>query len=195
MLHLVFRAVFWGLCTFSPVSECFMNNLSFSERVLLAISEVGGLAEALTTWDSLKDTDWDRTPSLADSENEMDSLMGDGWHRVCGRRRPQDKLSNPLHRSMGWFQSQQSHSSPRQTGFFATVSLQPAPPSTIPLTRFVGIECDDRCIEPRYFHHTTSWREIGLTARQMPVPNSFLIWLIYNAWFAPVSRKSPFKTF
>ena len=44
--------------------------------MLLAISEVGGLIEALTPWDSLKDTDWDsETLSLADSENEMDSLI------------------------------------------------------------------------------------------------------------------------
>ena len=45
--------------------------------MLLAISEVGGLIEALTPWDSLKDTDWDsETLSLADSENEIDSLIG-----------------------------------------------------------------------------------------------------------------------
>ena len=68
--------LFWASATFSLVSEVATWIVSFSEKVLLAISEVDGLAEALITWDSLKDTDWDReTLSLADSENEMDSLM------------------------------------------------------------------------------------------------------------------------
>ena len=68
--------VFWASATFSLVSEVTTWIVSFSKRVLLAISEVDGIAEALTTWDSLKDTDWDRESlSLADSENEIDSLM------------------------------------------------------------------------------------------------------------------------
>ena len=68
--------VVWATASFSLVSEVATWIVSFSERVLLAISEVGGLIDALTTWDSLKDTDWDRESlSLADSENEIDSLI------------------------------------------------------------------------------------------------------------------------
>jgi len=140
--------VFWASATFSPVSGVATWIVSFSERVLLAISEVDGLAEALTTWDSLKDTDWDReTLSLADSENEMDSLME--WladTESVVDVVPKTRLSEPATPIDGLISEPTvafiSFSS-ANTGLATVVAPASAPSTTIPLTRFVGIECDD----------------------------------------------------
>jgi len=140
--------VFWASATFSLVSEVATWIASFSERVLLAISEVDGLAEALTPWDSLKDTDWDReTLSLADSENEMDSLME--WFADTESVVdvvPKTKLSCPTTPVDGLISDPTvafiSFSS-ANTGLATVVAPARAPSTTIPLTRSAGIECDD----------------------------------------------------
>ena len=140
--------VVWASATFSLVSEVATWIAPFSERVLLAISEVDGLAEALTTWDSLKDTDWDReTLSLADSENEMDSLME--WladTESVVDVVPKTRLSEPATPVDGLISEPTvafiSFSS-ANTGLATVVAPARAPSTTIPLTRSAGIECDD----------------------------------------------------
>ena len=140
--------VFWASATFSLVSEVATWIASFSERVLLAISEVDGLAEALTTWDSLKDNDWDReTLSLADSENEIDSLMD--WladTESVVDVVPNTRLSEPATPVDGLISDPTvafiSFSS-ANTGLATVVAPARAPSTTIPLTRSAGIECDD----------------------------------------------------
>ena len=140
--------LFWASTTFSLVSEVAGWIAPFSERVLLAISEVDGLAEALTTWDSLKDTDWDRERlSLADSENEMDSLME--WltdTESVVDVVPNTRLSEPATPVDGLISDPTvafiSFSS-ANTGLATVVAPARAPSTTIPLTRSVGIECDD----------------------------------------------------
>ena len=140
--------VFWASATFSLVSEVATWIASFSERVLLAISEVDGLAEALTPWDSLKDTDWDReTLSLADSENETDSLID--WladTESVVDVVPKTKLSCPTTPVDGLISDPTvafiSFSS-ANTGLATVVAPARAPSTTIPLTRSAGIECDD----------------------------------------------------
>ena len=140
--------LFWASATFSLVSEVATWIALFSERVLLAISEVDGLPEALTTWDSLKDTDWDReTLSLADSENEMYSLME--WltdTESVVDVVPKTRLSEPATPVDGLISDPTvafiSFSS-ANTGLATVVAPARAPSTTIPLTRSVGIECDD----------------------------------------------------
>ena len=140
--------VVWASATFSLVSEVATWIVLFSERVLLAISEVDGLAEALTTRDSLKDTDWDReTLSLADSENEIDSLID--WLADTESEFdvvPNTRLSEPATPVDGLISDTTvafiSFSS-ANTGLATVVAPARAPSTTIPLTRSVGIECDD----------------------------------------------------
>ena len=140
--------VVWASATFSLVSEVATWIVSFSERLLLAISEVDGLIDALTTWDSLKDTDWDsETLSLADSENEMDSLME--WladTESVVDVVPKTKLSEPATPVDGLISDPKvafiSFSS-ANTGLATVVAPARAPSTTIPLTRSAGIECDD----------------------------------------------------
>ena len=140
--------VFWASATFSLVSEVATWIASFSEKVLLAISEVDGLAEALTTCDSLKETDWDKERlSLADSENEMDSLME--WFADTESVVdvvPKTKLSCPTTPVDGLISDPTvafiSFSS-ANTGLATVVAPARAPSTTIPLTRSAGIECDD----------------------------------------------------
>ena len=140
--------VFWASATFSLVSEVATWIVSFSEKVLLAISEVDGLAEALTPWDSLKDTDWDRERlSLADSENEIDSLID--WLADTESEFdvvPNTRLSEPATPVDGLISDPTvafiSFSS-ANTGLATVVAPARAPSTTIPLTRSVGIECDN----------------------------------------------------
>ena len=140
--------VFWASATFSLVSEVAAWIVSFSERLLLAISEVDGLAEALTPWDSLKDTDWDRERlSLADSENEIDSLID--WLADTESEFdvvPNTRLSEPATPVDGLISDPTvafiSFSS-ANTGLATVVAPARAPSTTIPLTRSAGIECDD----------------------------------------------------
>jgi len=140
--------LFWASATFSLGSVTPSWIELSSERVLLAISEVDGLIDALTTWDSLKDTDWDReTLSLADSENEMDSLME--WltdTESVVDVVPKTKLSCPTTPVDGLISDPTvafiSFSS-ANTGLATVVAPARAPSTTIPLTRSAGIECDD----------------------------------------------------
>ena len=140
--------VFWASATFSLVSEVATWIASFSERVLLAISEVDWLAEWLTTWDSLKETDWDKERlSLADSENETDSLID--WladTESVIEVVPNTRLSEPATPVDGLISDPTvafiSFSS-ANTGLATVVAPARAPSTTIPLTRSAGIECDD----------------------------------------------------
>ena len=140
--------VVWASATFSLVSEVATWIVLFSERVLLAISEVDGLAEPLTRWDSLKDTDWDRERlSLADSENEIDSLID--WLADTESEFdvvPNTRLSEPATPVDGLISDPTvafiSFSS-ANTGLATVVAPARAPSTTIPLTRSAGIECDD----------------------------------------------------
>ena len=140
--------VFWASATFSLVSGVATWIASFSERVLLANSDVDWLAELLTTCDSLKETDWDKERlSLADSENEMDSLME--WFADTESVVdvvPKTKLSCPTTPVDGLISDPTvsfiSFSS-ANTGLATVVAPARAPSTTIPLTRSAGIECDD----------------------------------------------------
>ena len=140
--------LFWASATFSLGSVTPSWIELSSERVLLAISEVDGLIDALTTWDSLKDTDWDRERlSLADSENEIDSLID--WLADTESEFdvvPNTRLSEPATPVDGLISDPTvafiSFSS-ANTGLATVVAPARAPSTTIPLTRSAGIECDD----------------------------------------------------
>ena len=136
--------LFWASATFSLVSEVAAWIVSFSERLLLAISEVDGLAEALTPWDSLKDTDWDRERlSLADSENERDSLID--WladTESVVDVVPKTRLSEPATPVDGLISDPTVAfiSFPSaNTGLATVVAPARAPSTTIPFTRSAGI--------------------------------------------------------
>ena len=140
--------LFWASATFSLVSGVALWIESSSERLLLANSDVDWLAEPLTRWDSLKDTDWDRERlSLADSENEIDSLIE--WLADTESEFdvvPKTRLSEPATPVDGLISDPTvaviSFSS-ANTGLATVVAPARAPSTTIPLTRSVGIECDD----------------------------------------------------
>ena len=140
--------VFWASATFSLVSGVATWIASFSERVLLANSDVDWLAELLTTCDSLKETDWDKERlSLADSENEMDSLME--WFADTESVVdvvPKTKLSCPTTPVDGLISDPTvafiSFSS-ANTELATVVAPASAPSTTSPLTRSAGIECDE----------------------------------------------------
>ena len=137
--------LFWASATFSLGSVTPSWIELSSERVLLAISEVDGLIDALTTWDSLKDTDWDRERlSLADSENEIDSLID--WLADTESEFdvvPNTRLSEPATPVDGLISDPTvafiSFSS-ANTGLATVVAPARAPSTTIPLTRSAGIE-------------------------------------------------------
>ena len=140
--------VVWAAASFSLVSGVALWIESSSEALLLAISEVDGLVEPLTTCDSLKETDWDKERlSLADSENETDSLID--WladTESVVDVVPKTKLSCPTTPVDGLISDPTvafiSFSS-ANTGLATVVAPASAPSTTIPLTRSAGIECDD----------------------------------------------------
>ena len=191
--------VFWASATFSLVSEVATWIVSFSERVLLAISEVDGLAEALTTWDSLKDTDWDReTLSLADSENEIDSLMD--WladTESVVDVVPKTRLSEPATPVDGLISDPTvafiSFSS-ANTGLATVVAPARAPSTTIPLTRSAGIECDEASYWTTIFSSTPPRMTRNRPNRETDARTQFFPDLInLNRVIRSVSRKSPFE--
>ena len=140
--------LFWASATFSLGSVTPSWIELSSERVLLAISEVDGLIDALTTWDSLKDTDWDRERlSLADSENEIDSLID--WLADTESEFdvvPNTRLSEPATPVDGLISDPTvafiSFSS-ANTGLATVVAPARAPSTTIPFTRSAGIWCEE----------------------------------------------------
>ena len=191
--------VFWASATFSLVSEVATWIVSFSERVLLAISEVDGLIDALTTWDSLKDTDWDReTLSLADSENEIDSLME--WladTESVVDVVPKTRLSEPATPVDGLISDPTvafiSFSS-ANTGLATVVAPARAPSTTIPLTRSAGIECDDASYWTTMFSSTPPRMTRNRPNRETDARTQFFPDLInLNRVIRSVSRKSPFE--
>ena len=140
--------VVWVVASFSLVSGVALWIESSSERLLLANSDVDWLAEWLTTCDSLKETDWDKERlSLADSENEIDSLID--WladTESVIEVVPKTRLSEPATPVDGLISDPTvafiSFSS-ANTGLATVVAPARAPSTTIPLTRSAGIECDD----------------------------------------------------
>ena len=170
--------VVWAAASFSLVSGVATWIVSFSEKVLLAISEVDGLAEALITWDSLKDTDWDReTLSLADSENEMDSLME--WFADTESVVdvvPKTKLSCPTTPVDGLISDPTvafiSFSS-ANTGLATVVAPASAPSTTIPLIRSAGIECDDASYWTTIFSSTPPRRTRNRPNRETDARTQF----------------------
>ena len=140
--------LFWASATFSLGSVTPSWIELSSETVLLAVSDVDWLAEWLTTWDSLKETDWDKERlSLADSENETDSLID--WladTESVIEVVPNTRLSEPATPVDGLISDPTvafiSFSS-ANTGLATVVAPARAPSTTIPLTRSAGIECDD----------------------------------------------------
>ena len=140
--------VVWAVASFSLVSGVALWIESSSERLLLAVSDVDWLAEALTTWDALKETDWDKERlSLADSENETDSLID--WladTESVIEVVPKTKLSEPATPVDGLISDPTVVSIPfssANTGLATVVAPARAPSTTIPLTRSAGIECDE----------------------------------------------------
>ena len=140
--------VVWVVASFSLVSGVALWIESSSERLLLANSDVDWLAEWLTTCDSLKETDWDKERlSLADSENEIDSLID--WladTESVIEVVPKTRLSEPATPIDGLISDPTvafiSFSS-ANTGLATVVAPARAPSTTIPLTRSLGIEDDD----------------------------------------------------
>ena len=191
--------VFWASATFSLVSGVATWIASFSERVLLANSDVDWLAELLTTCDSLKETDWDKERlSLADSENEMDSLME--WFADTESVVdvvPKTKLSCPTTPVDGLISDPTvafiSFSS-ANTGLATVVAPARAPSTTIPLTRSAGIECDDASYWTTMFSSTPARMTRNRPNRETDARTQVFPDLInLKRVIRSVSRKSPFE--
>ena len=145
--------------TFSLVSGVALWIESSSERLLLAVSDVDWLAEALTSWDSLKETDWDKERlSLADSENETDSLID--WladTESVIEVVPKTKLSCPTTPVDGLISDPTvvfiSFSS-ANTGLATVVAPARAPSTTIPFTSSAGIWREESSYRTTIFSST-----------------------------------------
>ena len=191
--------LFWASATFSLGSVTPSWIELSSERVLLAISEVDGLIDALTTWDSLKDTDWDRERlSLADSENEIDSLID--WLADTESEFdvvPNTRLSEPATPVDGLISDPTvafiSFSS-ANTGLATVVAPARAPSTTIPLTRSAGIECDDASYWTTIFSSTPPRMTRNKPNRETDARTQFFPDLInLKRVIRSVSRNSPFE--
>ena len=144
--------LFWASATFSLGSVTPSWIELSSETVLLAVSDVDWLAEWLTTWDSLKETDWEsellsESNWLPDFESDSDSLAD--WFADTESVVdvvPNTRLSEPATPVDGLISDPTvafiSFSS-ANTGLATVVAPARAPSTTIPLTRSAGIECDD----------------------------------------------------
>ena len=170
--------VFWASATFSLVSEVATWIVSFSERVLLANSDVDWLAEWLTTCDSLKEADWDKERlSLADSENERDSLID--WladTESVVDVVPKTRLSEPATPVDGLISDPTVAfiSFPSaNTGLATVVAPASAPSTTIPLTRSAGIECDDASYWTTIFSSTPPRRTRNRPNRETDARTQF----------------------
>ena len=191
--------VVWATTSFSLVSGIALWIESPSETLLLAVPDVDWLAEALTPWDSLKDTDWDRERlSLADSENEIDSLID--WladtesefdvvpnTRLSEPATPVDVLiSDPTVAFISF--------SSANTGLATVVAPARAPSTTIPLTRSAGIECDDASYWTTIFSSTPARMTRNRPNREIDARTQVFPDLInLNRVIRSVSRKSPFE--
>ena len=191
--------VFWASATFSPVSGVATWIVSFSERVLLAISEVDGLAELLTTCDSLKETDWDKERlSLADSDSETDSLID--WLADAESELevvPKTKLSEPATPVDGLISDPTvafiSFSS-ANTGLATVVAPARAPSTTIPFTRSAGIWCEESSYLTMIFSSTPPRMTRNKPNRETDARTQFFPDLInLKRVIRSVSRNSPFE--
>ena len=191
--------VVWAVASFSLVSGVALWIESSSERLLLAVSDVDWLAEALTTWDALKETDWDKERlSLADSENETDSLID--WladTESVIEVVPKTKLSEPATPIDGLISDPTVVSIPfssANTGLATVVAPARAPSTTIPLTRSAGIECDDASYWTTIFSSTPPRMTRNKPNRETDARTQFFPDLInLKRVIRSVSRKSPFE--
>ena len=189
----------WAAASFSLVSGVALWIESSSERLLLAVSDVDWLAEALTTCDSLKETDWDKERlSLANSENEIDSLID--WLADAESELevvPKTKLSDPATPVDGLISDPTVVSIPfssANTGLATVVAPARAPSTTIPLTRSAGIECDDASYWTTIFSSTLPRRTRNRPKRETEARTQFFPDLInLKRVIRSVSRKSPFE--
>ncbi len=189
----------WATTSFSLVSGVALWIESSSERVLLAISEVDGLAEWLTTCDSLKETDWDKERlSLADSENETDSLID--WLAETESTAdivPKTKLSWSTMPVDGLISDPTvvfiSFSS-ANTGLATVVAPARAPSTTIPLTRSAGIWREESSYRTTIFSSTPPRMTRNRPNRETDARTQFFPDLInLKRVIRSVSRKSPFE--
>ena len=170
--------VVWVVASFSLVSGVALWIESSSERLLLANSDVDWLAEWLTTCDSLKETDWDKERlSLADSENEIDSLID--WladTESVIEVVPKTRLSEPATPVDGLISDPTvafiSFSS-ANTGLATVVAPARAPSTTIPLTRSLGIEDDDASYWTTIFSSTPPRRTRNRPNRETDARTQF----------------------
>ena len=191
--------VVWVVASFSLVSGVALWIESSSERLLLANSDVDWLAEWLTTCDSLKETDWDKERlSLADSENEIDSLID--WladTESVIEVVPKTRLSEPATPVDGLISDPTvafiSFSS-ANTGLATVVAPARAPSTTIPLTRSLGIEDDDASYWTTIFSSTPPRMTRNRPNRDTDARTQVFPDLInLNRVIRSVSRKSPFE--
>ena len=191
--------VVWAAASFSLVSGVALWIESSSEALLLAISEVDGLVEPLTTCDSLKETDWDKERlSLADSENETDSLID--WladTESVIEVVPKTKLSEPATPVDGLISDPTvaviSFSS-ANTGLATVVAPARAPSTTIPFTRSAGIWCEESSYLTMIFSSTPPRMTRNKPNRETDARTQFFPDLInLKRVIRSVSRKSPFE--
>ena len=191
--------VVWAAASFSLVSGVVLWIESSSEALLLTVAEVDWLAEALTTWDALKETDWDKERlSLADSENETDSLID--WladTESVIEVVPKTKLSEPATPVDGLISDPTVVFIPfssANTGLATVVAPARAPSTTIPLTRSAGIECDVASYWTTIFSSTPPRMTRNRPNRETDARTQFFPDLInLKRVIRSVSRKSPFE--
>ena len=158
-----------------------------------------GLAELLTTCDSLKETDWDKERlSLADSENEMDSLID--WLADTESEIevvPKTKLSEPATPVDGLISDPTVVSIPfssANTGLATVVAPARAPSTTIPFTRSAGIWREESSYLTMIFSSTPPRMTRNRPNRETDARTQFFPDLInLKRVIRSVSRKSPFE--
>ena len=174
--------VVWAAASVSLVSRVALWIESSSARLLLAVSDVDWLAEWLTTWDSLKETDWEskllsESNWLPDFESDSDSLadwLADTESVIDVV--PKTKLSEPATPVDGLISDPTVVSIPfssANTGLATVVAPARAPSTTIPFTRSAGIECDDASYWTTIFSSTPPRRTQNRPKRETEARTQF----------------------
>ena len=189
--------------TFSLVSGVALWIESSSERLLLAVSDVDWLAEALTSWDSLKETDWEsellsESNWLPDFESDSDSLadwLADTESVI--EVVPKTKLSEPATPVDGLISDPTvvfiSFSS-ANTGLATVVAPARAPSTTIPFTSSAGIWREESSYRTTIFSSTPARITRNRPNRETDARIQFFPDLInLKRVIRSVSRKSPFE--
>ena len=195
--------VVWAAASFSLVSGVVLWIESSSEALLLTVAEVDWLAEALTTWDALKETDWEsellsESNWLTDFESDSDSLadwLADTESVI--EVVPKTKLSEPATPVDGLISDPTVVFIPfssANTGLATVVAPARAPSTTIPLTRSAGIECDVASYWTTIFSSTPPRMTRNRPNRETDARTQFFPDLInLKRVIRSVSRKSPFE--